>query len=137
MADQALVAEILNEVVDDVLQNGLVDDPSWESYGLAAEVMDDGSTSQAAYLYSGAAPPRSASGVQRSFSLVELREASRGDDGGTWDVFVMKIHRPSGQAATRFLAGDETADWSLLPDNDARLSESLRARQEDFDKPIN
>jgi hypothetical protein len=136
MADEALIAEILNEVVDDVLQNGLVADPSWESYGLAAEVMDDGSTIQAAYLYSGDDPPRSASGVRQSFSLVELREASRGDDGETWDVFVMKIHRPSGQAATKFVSGAETAEWSLLPDNDARLAESLRARQEDFDKPI-
>ena len=136
MADQALVADILNEVVDDVLQNGLIDDPSWDSYGLAAEVMDDGSTVQAAYLYDGNGTPRSSSGIQRSFSLVELREASRSDDGGTWDVFVMKIHRPTGQAATRFISSDEAANWSLLPDDDAQLAESLRARQEDFDKPI-
>lgn len=137
MADQARLAELLNEVIDDVLQNGLLDDPSWESYGLAAEVMDDQSTAQAAFVYAGDGPAVPSRGVKRAYSLVELREASRGDDGVTWDVLVLKVHRPSGQAATRFLAGDETADWSLLPDNDARLSESLRARQEDFDKPIN
>lgn len=136
MADQARVAELLNEVVDDVLQNGLRNDPSWDSYGLAAEVMDDESTVQAAFVYATDGQASPSRGVQRAYSLVELREASRGDDGVTWDVFVMKIHRPSGQAATRFLAGDETADWSLLPDNDARLVEALRARQEDFDKPI-
>lgn len=136
MPDEARVAQLLEEIVDDVLQNGLVEDQSWESYGLAAEVMDDESTVQAAYRYApdGAVTP--SPGVSRSYSLVELREASRGDDDSVWDVFVLKIHRPSGQAAMQFIAGPDTAQWSLLPDNDAQLTESLRARQEDFDNPI-
>lgn len=135
MSNEALVAELLDKIIDDVLHNGLLDDASWESYGLAAEVMDDGSTVQAAYVYSGDGPPKPSSGVRRSYSLVELREASRAD-GHAWDVFALKIHRPSGQAATKFIAGDAVAEWSLLPDNDATLSELLRARQEDFDEPI-
>lgn len=136
MADQALIAELLNQVVDDVLQNGLLDDPSWESYGLAAEVTDDGSVMQASYAFADAADPQSSAVVRQSYSLVELREASRGDDGGTWDVFVMKIHRPTGQAATRFITGDEVARFSLDLENNDRLVEALRATQEDFDKPI-
>jgi hypothetical protein len=135
MSNEALIAELLDEIINDVLQNGLLDDASWESYGLAAEVMDDASTVQAAYVYSGDGRPSPSSGVRQSFSLVELRDASR-VDGLTWDIFVMKIHRPTGQAVTKFIPGDAAAEWSLLPGDDARLSELLRARQEDFDKPI-
>ncbi len=138
MSDEALTVELINEIVGDLVQQGVFQDARWISYGLAAEVMDDGSTIQAAYVYDGDGVMSPSKGVKRSFSLVELRDASRDDDGTAWDTFVLKIHRDSGQAGLKFLrTGDPGYDqWSLDVTNDARLSELLRARQEDFEKPI-
>jgi len=135
MSEQSLVAELVTEIIEDALARLALDRP-WESYGLAAEVHDDGSTVQAAYYFDADGTAEPAPMLSRTFTLVELREAVRASDGPSWDVFVLKIHRASWQAATRALTGDEAAEWSLLPEDDARLVELLRSRPGDFQGPI-
>jgi hypothetical protein len=133
MTDHSDIDALLRELVDDVLANGLLDDPSWSSYGLAAGVHDDQSTVQAAYTYAPDGTATPAAGAQRSFTLVELREATRDEEGRAWDVMVLQLDRVRGEATLRFVAGAETAEWPLAPTDDATLIELLRLPPVDAD----
>jgi len=67
---------------------------------------------------------------------VELRDAGRSAGDATWDVFVLKVHRPTGQAAVRFETDGPILTLLDRYGDDSELAELLRPPAEDVDRPI-
>jgi hypothetical protein len=98
---------------------------------MAAEVSDS-IVRLTAYRYTEAGRP-----VPTDYPMVfdvfkELRDRTRGTDGETWDVAIVKIHRDTAQLVMNFVSGDAADMWRINPANIDNLPELLRPRPEDF-----
>jgi hypothetical protein len=62
----------------------------------------------------------------------DLWDSTRGTDGSTWNVLLLKLHRESGELAVDFVSGEAADRWRITPENMETLPEALRPRPEHF-----
>ena len=133
MADDqpAAMAEISQAIADDILSSPDLSDPGWDTLSMVAEV-SDARIAVTAYRYTTSGPPVPTRGPENLDLFQDLWQHTRGTNGETWDVVVVKIHRDTASLVMDFFSGPEADRWRVNPGNIAHLPESLRPRPEDF-----
>ncbi|MET0143941.1 MAG: hypothetical protein ABW328_04025 [Ilumatobacteraceae bacterium] len=125
------LAELSQVIAGDILTLPDLSDPEWDTYAMVADVTDF-SVKMTAYRYTESGPPVPTEGPENSYVFVQLRDRTRGTDGASWDVAIVKIHRDTAQLVMNFVSGDAADAWRVNPANIHNLSEMLRPRPEDF-----
>lgn len=127
----AAMSQISQAIAHDILSMPELRGTDWVSYAMAAEVSDD-RIALTAYRYPESGPAVPTADPDNFDRFSELRDATRGPNGETWDVAVVKIQRATGRLVLDFVAGAAADDWRITPQNIDRLPEALRPRPEDF-----
>lgn len=128
----AAMAELSQAIAADILTLPDLSDPEWDTYSLVAEVSDD-SVKITAFRYTESGPPVSTAEPENDDLFWDLRDRTRGTDGESWDVVIVKIHRDTASLVMNFVSGAAADMWRVTPENMAHLPESLRPRPEDFE----
>lgn len=126
------MADLTQAIAHGILTLPELDEPDWDTFSLAAEVTDD-YVAMTAYRYTQDGPPVSTEEPEDDDPYWDLRELSRGADGQTWDVVLVKIHRDTANLVLAFLSGADADRWRITPANMEHLAEALRPRPEDFE----
>ena len=127
----AAMSELSQAMVGEILTMPDLSDPEWDTYAMVAEV-DDFSVRVTAYRYPAAGPPKPTRPPAVADLVRELRNRTRGRNGATWDVAVLKIHRDTAQLAIDFVSGADAEIWRITPTNIDNLPELARPHPSDF-----
>ncbi|HEY5784674.1 MAG TPA: hypothetical protein VIT65_07850 [Microlunatus sp.] len=127
----AAMSELSQAMVGEILTMPDLSDPEWDTYAMVAEV-DDYSVGVTAYRYPAAGPPKPTRPPAVADLVRELRNRTRGRNGATWDVAVLKIHRDTAQLAIDFVSGADAEIWRITPTNISNLPELARPHPSDF-----
>lgn len=125
------MSQISQAIASEVLGMPELADSAWDTFGMVAE-LSEGRTAITAYRYTTEGPPVPSRPPQVYDLVEQLRAGTRGPNGETWDVLLVKIDRATGGLVMDFVAGADADRWRINPQNIDRLPEALRPRQEDF-----
>lgn len=127
----AAMSELSQAMVGEILTMPDLSDPDWDTYAMVAEV-DDFRVGVIAYRYPAAGPPKPTRPPAVADLVHELWDRTRGRNGATWDVLVLKIHRDTAQLAIDFVSGADADNWRITPTNINSLPELARPHPSDF-----
>lgn len=103
----------------------------WDTFALAAEVTDD-SCAMTAYRYTSGGPPVSVEPPESDDDFWDLRDATHGPNGETWEVAVVKVDRATMGLVTEFYSGQDADRFRLAPETMETIAEALRPTAADF-----
>jgi hypothetical protein len=126
------LAEFSQQVVADLLASPELSESDWDTFSMCAEVSED-QLGVTAYRYTEAGPPVPTEPAEEVDDRIwDLWDSTRGTDGSTWNVLLLKLHRESGELAVDFVSGEAADRWRITPENMETLPEALRPRPEHF-----